>query len=198
MPDVIPGHPRLVDSLGKAFNACPDCAFKACPKANNPDGICDVCDEMSETRAAQIAKGSYIYKEKVDKKRVLFKKKPIVYAEMKVSVHCDELSNEAYAALVESLVDEEDDVEAEFSMMKSTHDRERHLLREARLLDHLLGTDAHGHRSSSSLQFSFAHLLLLSFVRLLLHGQCRLWLSLSDYAFSVGFCYRCQITPISV
>ena len=30
LPDVIPGHPRLVDSLGKAFNACPDCAFKGC------------------------------------------------------------------------------------------------------------------------------------------------------------------------
>ena len=119
MPDVIPGHPRLVDSLGKAFNACPDCAFKACPKANNPDGICDVCDEMSETRAAQIAKGTYTYKEKVDKKRVLLNKKPIVYAEMKVSAHCDELSNEAYAAMIESLIDEEDDVEAEFSMMET-------------------------------------------------------------------------------
>ena len=35
LPDVIPGHPRLVDSLGKAFNACPDCAFEGCPKANS-------------------------------------------------------------------------------------------------------------------------------------------------------------------
>ena len=35
-----------------------------------------------------------------------------------MSVHCDDLSNEDYAALVESLVDEEDDVEAEFSMYK--------------------------------------------------------------------------------
>ena len=117
LPDVIPGHPRLVDSSGKAFNACPDCAFKACPKANNPDGICDVCGEVSESRAAQIAK-NYTYKEKVDKKRVLFSKKAIVYVGMKVSVHCDDLSNEDYAALVESLVDEEDDVEAEFSMYK--------------------------------------------------------------------------------
>ena len=107
----------MVDSSGKAFNACPDCAFKACPKANNPDGICDVCGEVSESRAAQIAK-NYTYKEKVDKKRVLFSKKAIVYVGMKVSVHCDDLSNEDYAALVESLVDEEDDVEAEFSMYK--------------------------------------------------------------------------------
>jgi hypothetical protein len=39
LPDVIPGHPRLVDSFGKAFNACPDCSFKACPKANDPNGF---------------------------------------------------------------------------------------------------------------------------------------------------------------
>ena len=76
-----------------------------------------LCGVVSESRAAQIAK-NYTYKEKVDKKRVLFSKKAIVYVGMKVSVHCDDLSNEDYAALVESLVDEEDDVEAEFSMYK--------------------------------------------------------------------------------
>ena len=57
LADVIPGHPRLVDSLGKAFNACPDCCFKACPKANNKDGICDVCDEVTEERAKEIDEG---------------------------------------------------------------------------------------------------------------------------------------------
>ena len=118
LADVIPGHPRLVDKFGIAFNACPDCSFKACPKANDPNGLCDVCDEVSDTRAAMIAKGHAMYKEKIDKKRVAFNKKPIAYAGMKVSVHCDDLSNEDYAALVESLVDEEDDVEAEFSMYK--------------------------------------------------------------------------------
>ena len=119
--DVIPGHPRLVDTYGNEFNTCPLCSFKACPKANNPDGICDVCDEISETRAALIAKGSNIYKEKIDKKRKLFMKAPINYVGMKTSTHavsCDELSNEAYSALVESLIDEEDDIEAEFSMYK--------------------------------------------------------------------------------
>ena len=118
LADVIPGHPRLVDKFGIAFNACPDCSFKACPKANDPNGLCDVCDEVSDTRAAMIAKGHAMYKEKIDKKRVAFNKKPIAYAGMKVSVHCDDLSKEDYAALVESLVDEEDDVEAEFSMYK--------------------------------------------------------------------------------
>jgi len=121
LADVIPGHPRLVDKYGNAFNACPKCSFKACPKANKPDGICDVCDDVSESRAAEIAKGSNIYKEKVDKKREIFNKKPISYGGMKTSTHavsCDELSNEAYSALVESLIDEEDDMESEFSMMK--------------------------------------------------------------------------------
>ena len=121
LADVIPGHPRLVDKYGNAFNACPKCSFKACPKANKPDGICDVCDDVSESRAAEIAKGSFIYKEKVDKKREIFNKKPISYGGMKTSTHavsCDELSNEAYSALVESLIDEEDDMESEFSMMK--------------------------------------------------------------------------------
>ena len=42
--DVIPGHPRLVDKYGNEFNTCPLCSFKACPKANDPDGVCDVCD----------------------------------------------------------------------------------------------------------------------------------------------------------
>ena len=57
LPDVIPGHPRLVNSNGNAFNACPDCSFKAWPKANHPDGLCDVCDEMSKVRVAQTEKG---------------------------------------------------------------------------------------------------------------------------------------------
>ena len=71
------------------------------------------------TRAALIAKGSNIYKENIDRKRELFKKKPIDYAEMKANLHpSDALSNETYSALVESLIDEEDDVEAEFSMYK--------------------------------------------------------------------------------
>ena len=35
-----------------------------------------------------------------------------------MSVHCDELSDKDYAALVESLIDEEDHVEAEFWTMK--------------------------------------------------------------------------------
>ena len=131
LADVIPGHPRLVDSNGKQFNACPDCYYKACPKANDKDGICDVCGEVSKKRAKEIGDGHSVYKDKIDAKRMLFKKKPIDYTEMKMSVHCDELSNKDYAALVESLIDEEDDVEAEFSMYKCQMIQGRHLLREA-------------------------------------------------------------------
>ena len=87
--DVIPGHPCLVDSLGKAFNACPDCSFKACPKANDPIGLSEVCDEMSETRVAQIAKGNWDHKEKLDARSACssFEKKPIKYSKMKANAH---------------------------------------------------------------------------------------------------------------
>ena len=77
-----------------------------------------MCGEVSKKRAKEIGDGHSVYKEKIDAKRMLFKKKPIDYTEMKMSVHCDELSNKDYAALVESLIDEEDDVESEFSMYK--------------------------------------------------------------------------------
>ena len=62
---------------------------KVCPKANDPNSLCDVhvCDEVSETCAAQIAKGHAVYKDKVDAKRVLFKKSPIVYSKMKANIH---------------------------------------------------------------------------------------------------------------
>jgi hypothetical protein len=37
--------------------------FGACLKVNHPDGLCDVCDEVSEARVAQIGKGPAIYKQ---------------------------------------------------------------------------------------------------------------------------------------
>ena len=108
LPDVIPGHPRLVDSMGKAFNACPDCAFKGCPKANDPKGICDVCDEVPESRVAQLAKGSDFYKEKVDKKRVLLNKKPIDYGGIKSNTHERKLMwGDEMFDLIDSLAEED-------------------------------------------------------------------------------------------
>ena len=78
LADVIPGHPRLVDSFGIAFNACPSCSFKWCPKANNANGLCDVCDVVTFERAKVIDKFEK-YKEKVVAKRVLRGKDPIMF-----------------------------------------------------------------------------------------------------------------------
>ena len=61
-----------------------------------------------------------MYKNKVIAKRKVMGKTPIVF-NMKTSTHAmpsDALSDEAYSALVESLIDEKDDVESEFSMYK--------------------------------------------------------------------------------
>ena len=48
------------------------------------------------------------------------KQEAIDYSTPKVSTHVapDELSDEAYSALVQSLIDDEDGVDAEFSMLK--------------------------------------------------------------------------------
>ena len=56
LPDVIPGHPRLVDSSGVEFNACPDCSFRWCPKGDDPKGLCDVCDVVTPELALLIEK----------------------------------------------------------------------------------------------------------------------------------------------
>ena len=47
LADVIPGHPRLIDSFGIAFNAYPSCSFEWCPQANNANGLCDICDVVT-------------------------------------------------------------------------------------------------------------------------------------------------------
>ena len=78
LADVIPGHPHLVDSFGIAFNVCPSCSFKWCPKANNKNGVCDVCDVVTFERAKVIDKYEK-YKDKVIAKRALRGKDPIVF-----------------------------------------------------------------------------------------------------------------------
>ena len=75
----------MVDSFGKAFNACPDCYFKACPKANDKSGLCDVSDEMAKARAKEIDDSHFVYEDKVNAKRVLFKKSVVAY-EMKANL----------------------------------------------------------------------------------------------------------------
>ena len=70
-------------------------------------------------RVAEIARNEK-YKTKVDEYRKEKKQEALVYAPvLSTNVHpSDALSDEAYSALVESLIDDEDDVEAEFSMLK--------------------------------------------------------------------------------
>ena len=62
------------------------------------------------------------YKNKVDTYRKEKKQDALIYGGTAVMTHynaTDFMSSDEFSALVESLVDEEDDVEAEFSMYKS-------------------------------------------------------------------------------
>jgi hypothetical protein len=75
----IPGHKRLVDPTTKVeFNICPDCWYRRCPKANDPNACCNCTDDVTPERAANIEKDT-IYKDKVDNKRARFNKQPISY-----------------------------------------------------------------------------------------------------------------------
>ena len=61
-----------------------------------------------------------MYKDKVVAKQAARGKSPIIFKQ-KASAHAtpsDALSDEAYSALVESLIDDEDNIESEFSMLK--------------------------------------------------------------------------------
>jgi hypothetical protein len=110
LPDVIPGHPRLVDSFGVAFNACPNCSFKWCPKANHVNGVCDVDDVMTFERAKVIDKYEK-YKDKVIAKRALRGKVPIVFgAKMNIHEWFDDDSKEkreAYTTWIDKMIDED-------------------------------------------------------------------------------------------
>jgi len=82
----IEGHRRLIDPTTKVeFNVCPRCSLRKCPKANDPNACCDVCDEISPERAAAITK-IFAYKDKIDDKRIRFNKSPINYT-IKSSTH---------------------------------------------------------------------------------------------------------------
>ena len=70
-----------------------------------------MCDEVSETCAKEIEDGHSVYKGKVNAMRKHFKKSAIEY-EMKANLYpSEDLTDEAYSALVESLLDDEDDIE---------------------------------------------------------------------------------------
>ena len=75
LPDVISSHPRLVDSYGVEFNACPNYSLRWCPRADDPNGKCDVCDVVTPERAMQIEKKG-MHKKKVIAKRAARGKTP--------------------------------------------------------------------------------------------------------------------------
>ena len=100
---------------------CPRCQLLGCAKAWNGDAECDILGKPTKKRMERIAKHEE-YKAKVDTYRKEKTQEALDYeTEPASNVHefpSDLLSNEDYAALVESLLDDEDGVEAEFSMYK--------------------------------------------------------------------------------
>ena len=98
---------------------CPRCQLFGCAKAFKIDSECDVFGEPTWERVARIAKNEK-YKLKVDTYRMEKKQDALVYETAPFTNYhaCDFLSNKEYTALVDSLLDEEDDVEPEFSMYK--------------------------------------------------------------------------------
>jgi hypothetical protein len=117
--DVIPGHARLVGQDGVEFNACPDCYFKWCLKANDPSGKCDVCDDVKPERALELEKRP-MYKDKVIAKRKVMGKTPIVFG-LKTNIHKENaiggerrmIWGDEMFALIDSLAKEDEPVEEE-------------------------------------------------------------------------------------
>ena len=99
-----------------------------CAKAFNDEAECDVLGKPTKARVARIGKNEK-YKTKVDGYRKEKKQEALVYEETaapSTNIHqdndCDLLSNKEYAALVESLIDDEDDVEAGTYYSKAVED----------------------------------------------------------------------------
>ena len=123
---LLQGEPPQFNAHEKGLltEGCPRCHLFGCAKAFKAENDCDIFGEPTAARVARIAK-SEKYKVKVDTYRKEKKQKALVYEETAApssNVHvdnaCDLLSNKDYAALVESLMDDEDDMEPEFSMYK--------------------------------------------------------------------------------
>ena len=124
--------PCWMESLLKMFLLEPVCTrrltstrdarganYSAARRRSRIDSECDVFGKPTTARVARIAKNEK-YKLKVDTYRMEKKQDALVYETAPFTNYhaCDFLSNKEYTALVDSLLDEEDDVEAEFSMYK--------------------------------------------------------------------------------
>ena len=99
---------------------CPRCQLFWCAKAFKDESECDIFGKSTMARVARIAK-SEKYQLKVDTYGKEKKQETLIYEAPALSTNAhpsDELSDEAYSALVQSHIDDEYDVEAEFSMLK--------------------------------------------------------------------------------
>ena len=100
---------------------CPKCLLFGCAKAFQEESECDVFGKPTTARLARIAKMEK-YKKKVDEYRKEKKQDALYYGGTAAMTHynaTDFMSNAEYSALVESLVDEEDEVEVELSLYKT-------------------------------------------------------------------------------
>ena len=105
---------------GSRDKACPRCQIFGCAnKASKDESECDIFCKPTTARVARIAKSDK-YKLKVEEYRKEKKQEALDHAPT-LSAHAypsDDLSDSAYSALVQSLLDDEDDVESEFSRLK--------------------------------------------------------------------------------
>ena len=85
LPEVILGHSRLVDSYGIEFNACPNDYFRWCPKVDDPNGTCNVCDDVTPERALEFEKKP-LYQDKVVAKRAAQRESAIAFKQ-KANIH---------------------------------------------------------------------------------------------------------------
>ena len=118
---MLTGEPPQFSMHEKAVRdkACSRCQIVGCAKAFDDKKECDVYGKPTMERAAKMGKNDK-YKLKVDKYRKEKKQEALDYPVPALSAHVAEveLSDADYSALVQSLIADEDDVEAEFSMLK--------------------------------------------------------------------------------
>lgn len=97
---------------------CSKCRLFGCAKAFDDKKECDIFGKPTVERLARIAKSDK-YTLKVDDYRKEKKQEALDYSVPALSAHVAEVdfSDAEYLALVESLLDDEDGVEAEFSML---------------------------------------------------------------------------------
>ena len=111
-----------VHEKGSRDKGCVKCQLFGCAKAFDGEMQmeCVVYGKPTKVRVARIGKNEK-YKAKVDDYRKEKKQEALVYETTAPSTNAhpsDLLSDKEYSAMVESFIDEEDDVEAEFSMLK--------------------------------------------------------------------------------